>query len=79
MNNAVRQAALRAGCTRRESEAIATYADSETLDDAAESLGISTRWLLELLRRARGRVDAPHNVAFMAALVVDIRTFAQQR
>lgn len=66
MNGAVFNAARRAGCTARESEAIATYAESETLDDAARKLGISDRWLLKLLRQARNRVDAPHNVALVA-------------
>jgi DNA-binding CsgD family transcriptional regulator len=69
MNQAVFRAARRAGCSAREAEAIATYVDSETLEDAADRLGISARWLLKLLRKARGRVDAPHNVALVAAVL----------
>jgi DNA-binding CsgD family transcriptional regulator len=68
LNQAILRAATLAGCTQREAEAIATYADSETLEDAARKLRITTRWLLILLGRARRRVDAPHNVAFVASL-----------
>lgn len=68
MNTAVYQAALRAGCTRRQSDVIATWVEAETLEDTAEQLGISNRAVLQHLRAARRRLNVPHNGTLILAV-----------
>lgn len=58
---AVFDAAFTAGCSKRQAEVIATWLISETLDDAAATLGISQRAVLQHLRLARGRLNVAHN------------------
>jgi DNA-binding CsgD family transcriptional regulator len=77
VNEAVYLAAIDAGCSQRQAEVLATWVDSETLDDTAAKLGISQRAVLKHLREARHRLNVPHNGKLVAAVlqsVAHIRT-----
>jgi DNA-binding CsgD family transcriptional regulator len=82
VNDPVFNAALRAGCTRRQAEVLATYVDAETIDDAAEKLGISARAVLQHLRLARLRLNVAHNTQLAVAVLLtpaDIRSTTAAR
>jgi DNA-binding CsgD family transcriptional regulator len=74
MNNAVHRAALRAGCSARQAQVLATWVDAETLDDTADQLGISQRAVLQHLRAARHRFNVAHNGKLVAVVLIAAQT-----
>jgi DNA-binding CsgD family transcriptional regulator len=74
VNTAVRRAAIRAGCTNRQAQVLATWVDAETIDDAADQLGISQRAVLYHLRAARHHMNVAHNGTLVAAVLLVAQT-----
>lgn len=69
MNHAVYAAALRAGCTRRQAQTIATYVETDKLSIAAKQLGITRHTAQDHLSEVYARLDVPHAAAAVARLL----------
>lgn len=69
MNDALYIAALRAGCTQRQSEVLATLVVSPKLADAAFHLGMAESTAKGHLAAIRLKFDAPHTLAVVARLL----------
>lgn len=69
MNDDVYRGAIKAGCTQREAEVLATYVESETIEDAADRLGITSRTVTLRLGAARRRLRAAHTPALVAIVI----------
>lgn len=69
MNDALYVAALRAGCTQRQSELLATLVVSEKLSDAATKVGMSENTAKNHLAAIRKRFDAPNTLAVVVRLL----------
>jgi DNA-binding CsgD family transcriptional regulator len=78
VNIAVRDAALRAGCTKRQAETLAVYVESEKIAVAALTLGITTHTAQDHLSRIYTRLDVSHAAAAVARLL-DIPVIPEKR
>jgi DNA-binding CsgD family transcriptional regulator len=61
---------------------LATWVDSQGIDDTAQLLGISNRRVLQHLRQARHLLNVPHNGKLVAVVLsggVYTRTFVAAR
>lgn len=69
MNAALYQAAIRAGCTRRQAELLAVVVVSDKLADAAATLHMSESTAKTHLAAVRQKFDAPSTLAVVAKLL----------
>lgn len=67
--DAVFEAALRAGCPRREAEVLAEYVRSQKIVDAAAALGIPPKTAMSRLARTYDRLGVSHAAAAVAKLL----------
>jgi DNA-binding CsgD family transcriptional regulator len=69
VNQAVFDAALRHGCTRRQAELLAVLVVSSKVRDAAVTLGMSESTAKNHLSAIRRRFDAPNTLAVVAKML----------
>lgn len=69
MNAAVYEAAIRAGCSRRQSELLATIVESRKLSEAAAKLGMAESTAKNHLVAVRQRLKVHHNAAVIAKIL----------
>jgi DNA-binding NarL/FixJ family response regulator len=69
VNEAVYDAARRAGCTDRQAKVLAVYVESEKIAVAANTLGIQTKTASDHLVRVYRRLKVRHAAAAVARLL----------